>query len=122
MPAAEVVERLVAVRLQVDRACDLLISPTPTALDSCSHLLETACSRLAQLQPRLCQGAGNPAAKEEARRLRAAIMCAGRLLENALSFHVNWGRLLGALSAGYTERGEPAKAPASHRGRICLQG
>jgi hypothetical protein len=122
MPAAEVVERLVAVRLQVDRACDLLISPTPTALDSCSHLLETACSRLAQLQPRLCQGAGNPAAKEEARRLRAAIMCAGRLLENALSFHVNWGRLLGALSAGYTERGEPAPAPVSHRGRICLQG
>ena len=75
---------------------------------------------MAQLQPQLRQGAGNPAAQQEARRLRMAVMCAQRLLENAASFHVNWGRLLGALSAGYTERGDPAPAP--RRGRICVQG
>lgn len=120
MPAAEVVERLLAVRSEVDQACKLLISPSPTALDSCSHLLETAGSRLAELQPQLRQGAGNPAARQEARRLRTAVVCAKRLLENASSFHVNWGRLLGALSAGYTERGDPAPAP--RRGRICVQG
>jgi hypothetical protein len=120
VPAAEIVEGLQAVRTQVDRVCNLLISPSPTALDSCSQLLETAGSRLAQLQPQLRQAAGNPAAKEEARRLRTAVVCAKRLLENASRFHVNWGRLLGALSAGYTERGEPAPAP--RQGRICLQG
>jgi hypothetical protein len=120
MPAAEVVERLLAVRSEVDQACNLLISPSPTALDSCSHLLETAGSRLAELQPQLHQGAGNPAAQQEARRLRTAVMCAKVLLQNASSFHVNWGRLLGALSAGYNERGDPA--PVSRHGRICLQG
>jgi hypothetical protein len=76
---------------------------------------------LAELQPRLRQAAGHPAAKVEARRVRAAVVCAQRLLENASSFHVNWGRLLGALSAGYTERGDPAPAPRQGR-RICLQG
>jgi hypothetical protein len=120
MPAAEVVERLKTVRSEVDQVCNLLISPSPTALDSCSHLLETAGSRLALLQPQLRPGAGNPTAQEEARRLRAAVMCAQRLLENAFSFHVNWGRLLGALTAGYTERGDPAPAP--RQGRICVQG
>ncbi len=120
MPAAEVVERLLAIRSEVDQACNWLISPSPTALDSCSRFLETAGSRLAQLQPQLRQGAGNPAAQYEARRLRAAVMCARGLLENAASFHVNWGRLLGALSSGYTERGDPAPAP--RKGRICLQG
>jgi C4-dicarboxylate-specific signal transduction histidine kinase len=120
MAAAEVVQWLVAVRAEVDQACHLLISPSPAALDSCAHLLETARSRLAQLRPQLRQAAGNPAAQQEARRLRVAVMCAKRLLENACAFHVNWGRLLGALSAGYTERGDPAPAP--RRGRICVQG
>ncbi len=120
MPATEVVKRLLAVRSEVDQACSLLISPSPTALDSCSRLLETAKSRLAQLQPHLRQGAGNPAARQEARRLRTAVTCAKRLLENASAFHVNWGRLLGSLSAGYTERGDPAPVP--RRGRICVQG
>jgi hypothetical protein len=120
MSAAEVVEGLLAVRSEVDQASKLLISPSPPALDSCSHLLDTAGSRLAELQPQLHQGAGNPAAQQEARRLRTAVMCARRLLENASSFYVNWGRLLGALSAGYTERGDPAPAP--RRGRICVQG
>jgi hypothetical protein len=120
MPAAEVVERLLAVRLEVDRACQLLISPFPTALDSCSHLLETAGSRLAQLQPQLPDGAGNPTAQQEARRLRVAVTGAKRLLESAYSFHINWGRLLGALSAGYTERGDPAPVP--RRGRISVEG
>src|SRR5208282_1350194 len=59
MPATEVVKRLLAVRSEVDQACSLLISPSPTALDSCSRLLETASSRLAQLQPHLRQEAGN---------------------------------------------------------------
>lgn len=120
MPAAEVVERLSTVRSQVDQACQLLISPTPAALDSCSRLLETAGSELAQLQPQLRQAAGNPTAQQEARRLRTAVMCVRRLLENASRFHVNWGRLLGALSAGYTARGD--QAPVPRRGRICVQG
>jgi hypothetical protein len=120
MAAAEVVERLQAVRLEVDRACQLLISPSPATLDSCARLLETAGSRLTQLQPQLRQGAGNPTAQQEARRLRTAVLCVRHLLENAWSFHVNWGRLLGALSAGYTERGEPAPAP--RRGRLSVEG
>jgi hypothetical protein len=120
MPAAEVVKRLLAVRLEVDQATNLLISPSPAALDSCSHLLASAGCGLAGLQPELRQGAGNPAAQQEARRLRAAVLCARQLLENARSFHVNWGRLLGTLSAGYTDHGDPAPAP--RRGRICVEG
>lgn len=120
MPTAKVVERLLTVRSEVDEACGLLISPSPSALDFCSRLLETAGSRLARLQPQLRQGAGNPIAQEEARRLRTAVMCAQRLMENASSFYVNWSRLLGALSAGYTARGHPAPPP--RHGRICIQG
>jgi len=120
MPAAEVVESLLAVRSEVDQACALLISASPTALDSCTRRLEAAGSRLAQLQPELRRSAGSRTAQEEARRLRAAVLCAGRLLENASRFHVNWGRLLGSLCAGYTARGDPAPVP--HRGRICMQG
>jgi hypothetical protein len=75
---------------------------------------------LAELQPQLPEGAGNSTAQQEARRLRGAVARANSLLENAFSFYVNWRRLLGSLSAGYTERGDPAPAPC--QGRICLEG
>jgi hypothetical protein len=115
MPAADVVEQLLAARSEVDRACALLVSPSPEALDRCSRVLETAGSRLEEWRPRLREGIGNPAALEQARRLQAAVRRAGRLLEGASSFHLNWSRWLGAVSAGYTERGDPAPVPRGNR-------
>lgn len=115
MPAADVVEQLLAARWEVDRARALLLSPSPEALDRCSQVLETAACRLEQWRPRLREGIGNPAALEEARRLQAAVRRAGRLLEGALSFHLNWSRWLGAMSAGYIPGGDPAPVPRGNR-------
>lgn len=115
MPAADMVERLRAARAEVDRACALLVSPSPEVLDRCSRTLETAGSRLAECRPLLREGTGNPAALQEARRLQAAVRHAGRLLEGAASFHLHWSRWLGAMCAGYTQGGHAAPAPHGNR-------
>ena len=98
-------ERLAAARAQVDRACHLLLSPTPQALDRCAQLLASALSELTA-----CQGDSAPAsrARTEAQRLHRSIGHTRRLLEGAAAFHQNWIRWLGALCAGYTRHGEPA--------------
>ena len=51
MSAATVAERLLAARSEVRRACDLLIAPTPEALNGCQDALERAISQLADLRP-----------------------------------------------------------------------
>jgi hypothetical protein len=54
MSAATVAERLLAARSEVRRACDLLIAPTPEALNGCQDALERAISQLAP-GPRLAR-------------------------------------------------------------------
>jgi hypothetical protein len=115
MPGVDLVEGLLATRTDVDRACELLESPSPETLDRCSIVLEKAGCQLAEWQPQIRSGGGEPAALAEAGRLRASVRRAGRLLEAALNFHLNWSRLRDALCGGYTRSGEPAAVPRGNR-------
>ena len=117
--SAAVIERFAATRAQLDSACDLLLSPTPDALDRCSVLLETAGRQMADCYSSLGEARGDAAAIEEAWRVRRSFLRAGKLLQNAASFHENWMSIRGSLTGGYTSRGEPA--PVRHAGRICLE-
>ena len=113
---------LAGVREEVQRACDLLRSPTPAAVDRCSIALGAAISRLVEWrkQFRAQTPASSRLTLEEARRLRASVRLAARLLESAAAYHSGWRKALGALCAGYTASGAPADAAPP--GRLCLRG
>ena len=114
------IEQLNATRLELDRVCGLLTTPSPPSMDACTALLQAAASRLADCRPRWALQAGDPAALEEAWRLRRSFTRAGRLLQHAAEFHTGWERIRGAMAGGYTAGGEPA--PVVHGSRICLEG
>lgn len=120
MTPANVAEGLAAARSEVERVCGLLVNSSPEYLEGCPGLLQRACSVLAEFRPALSAAQGNRAVLEEARRLQFAVRHAARLLEGALHYHVQWNQILGAMTGGYTERGDPA--PVLRSGRICLTG
>jgi len=120
MPATELMEQLVTARSDVDRACELLVTPSPGSLDRCSRVLEAAVQQLAESQPQLRRGVGDPTVMGEAYRLRAAVRRAASLLEGANGFHLNWSRLRDAMTGGYTGRGDPAPVPRGSR--ISIRG
>src|SRR5437879_6562932 len=102
------IEHFADTRTQIDAACALLISPTPEVLDRCAVLLESASRHMAECQPQLAGLRGDPAAIEGAWRVRLSFLKAGKLLANAARLHSDWTSIRGALTGGYTDRGEPA--------------
>ena len=119
MEPSAIVDRLAKVRRDLDRACERLTAPTAEAIEACSGELESAARQLIECQPDLGTQAGNPAALEEAWRVRRSFLRTRKLMQGAAMFHGNWIRLRGAMSGGYTQSGEPA--PVLHGSRICLQ-
>jgi hypothetical protein len=105
---------------QAGAACDLLEAPSPDALDGCSTALEAAVDRLASLQSRGAEFAGNAEALAEAWRLRRTARRAAALLEKAAAYHRDWHALVGVMTAGYGPGGQAAESPRA--GRVCLQG
>jgi len=103
-------------RIEVRKACELLVSPSPEALDACAGVLESAVATLSGGH----DIAAGPEALDEAFRLRTAIRTAARLLQGAADYHSRWLQVLGTLTAGYTARGEPA--PIARQQRISLSG
>jgi hypothetical protein len=112
-------ERLAATRAQLDSASEQLLSPTADAVDRCSALLESACSRLTDCRAEVAAAQGDPAALEEAWKVRRSFLRATKLLESAARFHENWVAIRGAMTGGYTNRGEPAAI--QHPGRVFLE-
>ena len=102
------------------RACRLLETPTPEALDGCAAILEEAVRSLEALQADLPLLAGDPAAMAEAWRLRGAVRRAAALLDRAEKHHRGWQDLVGIMSAGYGPEGRPGESPPP--GRISLRG
>jgi hypothetical protein len=117
--AATVIKRLAAVRAQLDAAGNLLLAPKVESVDRCSALLETAGLQMAELRPDWAGGPGDAAALEEAWRVRRSFVRAARLLESAVRFHENWAAIRGAMTGGYTNRGEPA--PVVTETRVFLE-
>ena len=114
-----IVDRLAQVRTHLERTCEKLTTPSPEVVDECSGHLESAVRQLAECQPMLAHNAGDPAALEEAWRVRRSYQRARSLIHAAATFHGNWMSLRGSMSNGYTRAGEPAQI--LHGSRICLQ-
>jgi hypothetical protein len=112
MPSALVAERLEAAQFELKRACDLLLAPTPQALNSCQAALENAVFVMRALPPQT--------ASQAVRAVRADVLRARQLLENLARFYRGWERLLGTMSGGYVAGGDPA--PVFRTGRICCRG
>lgn len=117
--AAAVVERLAATRAELDAASEQLLAPTPDAVDRCSALLRSASCRLTEFRADAAGAQGDAGALEEAWRVRRSFMRTAKLLEHAAQFHDSWASIRGAMTGGYTNRGEPA--PLRHPGRLCLE-
>lgn len=117
--AAAVIEQLASTRMQLEAACALLLAPTPDSVERCSTLLESAGSQMVSFRDGIAAAQGDPGAIEEAWKVRRSFERATKLLENAARFHQNWQAVRGALTGGYTNRGEPA--PLRHNGRLCLE-
>jgi len=120
MPATSSPERLVAVEAEVKRACDLLVDATPEALDRCQGALRQAVSQLVDFRETYRRLPLHAGVRSTAGGLRAEVRRAARLLESLASFYHGWERILGAMSAGYTARGDPA--PVVRSGRLCCRG
>jgi hypothetical protein len=113
--------QLSAAREKLDQACALLLSPSPEALDLCTPLLQAAIAHVTACQAAIGSPAqAEPDASAEGRRLHAAVRRARCLLEAAATYHQNWARRMGAMSAGYDGRGEPALVERGRR--LILQG
>jgi len=110
--------QLSSARAGVSDVCQLLLSPSPAALDRCTPLLETAVAEVSACLPELRGSQGRQDVLDEAQRLFLAVGHAKRLLEGAAEFHHNWIRRLGALSGGYTGSGEPATVERGSRMQI----
>src|ERR1017187_2381756 len=120
MPAGPVAERLVAARSEVRQACDLLIDPTPEALNSCQDALERAISQLADFRSQCRDRPAGSGARSVACTLRTEVRRAARLLQSLARFYSGWERILGAMSGGYPASGDPA--PVARTGRLCCRG
>lgn len=94
------------------QACQMLLFPTPAVLDQCCLLLEATTKDLVGLRP---EPDGTAGALAEALELHTAVRRARLLLDTACSFHLAWIKRLGALSGGYTARGEPALMDRGYR-------
>jgi hypothetical protein len=119
MSPDSITQHLCRVQSQLDRACERLTSPSPDALDQCSHDLESAMQQLAACQPQMSAHTGDAEAFAAAWRVRHSFQRARRLMDSAAEFHESWTRLRGAISGGYTPTGDPG--PVLHPSRICLQ-
>ena len=120
MPAGPFAERLVAAKSEVTRACDLLIDPTPEALNNCQDALERAISQLADFRSQCRDRPAGSGARSVACTLRTEVRRAARLLQSLARFYSGWERILGAMSGGYTASGDPA--PVARTGRLCCRG
>ncbi len=120
MPSAAAAELLVTAQSEVKRASDLLIAPTPEALNGCQNALQSAISQLNEYRAQHSENQPDSGAALLIKGLRTEVVRAGRLLQNLARFHQGWDRVLGSISGGYLAGGSPA--PVARTGRICCRG
>ncbi len=101
-----------ALEADLERACRLLESATPQAMDESAAMLELVVRDLAARRDLI--------GIEEARRLGKAARKARMLLDLAAGFHTRWHNILGGMTGGYTAQGSPAAL--SRRGRLSVSG
>jgi hypothetical protein len=120
MPVESSAARLAAARLEVRRACELLVEASPEALERCQGALEHAVSELGEFQSKCSAVTEIATARSTAHGLRAEVRRAAGLLQSLADFHHGWARILGAMSLGYTSTGDPATV--GRQGRLYCRG
>jgi hypothetical protein len=118
--AADLQARMETARATLERACELLLDPSPQSLEDCLALLGAVAAALTGSRAEWEGHAGDPALRAEAGRLREAVHRAGFLLESAAAFHRKWLQILRTKMGGYTAQGDPAEVVCA--GRVWLQG
>ena len=103
---------LVAGRELAEQVCQLLVTATPEALESCTDLLRAAVEKLHSV-------GGYPDAAES-RRLYFAVRKAAKLLQNAADYHAGWVSWLDARTGGYQATGELESI--ARRRLVCVRG
>lgn len=99
-----------ALESELERACSLLETATPEAMEASAAALEIVARELGARRESIDI--------REARRLRALTRRARLLLQLAARFHSRWHSILAGMAGGYTAQGVPAEfAP---RGRMSL--
>ena len=96
-------------RQKIRRACELLSSPTPANLESCSGLLQSATGDLTRIQSRA-----------EAIQVLSGLRQASALLESAAQFHRERQQMMNVLCVGYEPGGEASSLV--RRGNLSLAG
>jgi hypothetical protein len=102
---------------ELERACKLLESATPEAMEASATTLEGVARELGVLFNARHR---HSISVEEARRLRARACKARMLLELASRFHVRRWDIRAGMTGGYTSQGAPAAL--SVRGRVSVCG
>lgn len=97
---------------ELERACKLLESATPEAMDASAAALESVARDLALRRDSI--------GPDEARRLHSAAAKARLLLDLAARFHARCRDIVAAMSVGYTAHGAPASLAT--RGRVSISG
>ena len=113
-------QRLAAASAEIDRACQILLDPTSRHLDQSSAVLGAVVAEVTACRDAIRAARPRPAGRDQALRLAQSVRRARVLLEGAARFHADWIRCLGALCAGYTDRGEPSVV--SHPPRVWARG
>jgi hypothetical protein len=82
--------------------------------------LSRAIQELAASRNLLTRLPGDSRASAELRQIQVKVRLAGRLLENAASYHFRWNRILGSMLTGYTSCG--AAATVTHPACLVVEG
>ena len=121
-----VFEELREVRSALEQVREVLLAPSPAAVERCTAFLETAVQRMASVETRLrAEPAGGsdkvvPGIRMELEFVRRELRNVHSLMEQAAAFYMHWAGMLSLGSGGYTASGAPAAIAG--KGRIAVQG
>jgi hypothetical protein len=118
-------EGLAKAQAEIAQVRQLLLSPSPEALDQCMPFLQSAIAqinshRLGLLKRAPDQRELNQTKLNQALQLRESTRQIGALLEGAARFHQNWIRRRNAMLCGYASDGNPAAS--STRSLLAIEG
>ncbi|HUK17634.1 MAG TPA: hypothetical protein VLW65_14510 [Bryobacteraceae bacterium] len=118
--ASGVIESLRRVHRELEQVCEMLLRPSPEALNDCEQRLARATVEMEASRPAWSEAARDRQAGEQARLVRHSLHHAQRLLENAARFHAGWRRRRAAMNGEYRADGSipDLRCPA----RIFVEG
>ena len=111
---------LARAQAEIAQVGQLLLSPSPEALDQCTPLLHAAITEMNSHRLELDRRAPARLEFEQALQVRQSLQHVRLLLEGAARYYRNWMKRRDAMLGGYAPDGQPAAA--STRGRLTMEG